>query len=673
MPNILDIGLSGLISHQRSITVAGHNIANAGTEGYSRQSAELTTRPPEFTGSYYLGTGVDVSGVRRSVDEFILTQLRNDTSAFYFSDSLRSQLDQLDQLFANTSSGLSTSQERFFSALQAANDDPTSMTSRAVLLSEAQNLVNKFNGLAKELNSTFNDINQTVEASVDEVNSLAGQIASINAAIVEKSGSGRLGEQPNDLLDERDRMLARLSELIGISTTVQDDGAVNVFIGTGQALVIGAQSLNLVTRQSPQNPQAVELAIQTRSSTIGLGKTGINGGIIGGLLSARDGILTDSINTLGRAALAISDTVNQQHHLGMDLEGNLGGDFFTDINSAAAIASRTVAAANNSSPQDQLVELSVTDLAALTTSDYRIAFTSATTYVVTRLSDQKTNSAIDAGLTGTIGAIPATLQFDGLTLQLDRPSGNFATGDSFLLRPTASAASSMDLALERPEQVALAAPIRTASDLNNQGTGAIGPGVVTDTGVSLFSTTPGQLSPALLIRFTSATTYDILDNSGATPVPLVPPQTGLSYPPVPADALLPAGFGISVAISGNPQAGDVFTIDYNSNGFQDNRNGLLLSGLQSTGILDNGRTSLQGAYGQLLQKVGVATNQARMNSEAGKILLQQSEARRQEVSSVNLDEEAAKLVELEQIYGASAQVINVAISLFDTLLNAVQS
>ena len=672
MPNILDIGLSGLISHQRSITVTGQNIANAGTEGYSRQSAELTTRPPEFTGSYYLGTGVDVSGVRRSVDEFILTQLRNDTSAFYFSDTLRSQLEQLDQLFSNTSSGLSTSQERFFSALQAANDDPTSMTSRAVLLSEAQNLVNKFNGLATELSNTFNDINQTVEASVGEVNSLAGQIASINAAIVEKSGSGRIGEQPNDLLDERDRMLSRLSELIGISTTVQDDGAVNVFIGTGQALVIGAQSMNLVTRQSPQNPQAVELAIQTRSSTIGLGSS-VNGGIIGGLLSARDGVLTDSINTLGRAALAIGDAVNQQHHLGMDLEGNLGGDFFTDINSAAAIATRTVAAANNSSPQDQLVELSVTDLAALTTSDYRITFTSPTTYVITRLSDQKTNSAIDAGLTGTIGAIPATLQFDGLTLQLDRPSGNFATGDSFLLRPTASAAAAIDLALERPEQVALAAPIRTASDLNNQGTGQIGPGVVTDTGVSLFSTTPGQLSPPLLIRFTSATTYDILDNSGATPVALVPPQTGLSYPPVPADALLPAGFGISVAISGNPQAGDVFTIDYNNNGFQDNRNGLLLSGLQSTGILDNGRTSLQGAYGQLLQKVGVATNQARMNSEAGNILLQQSEARRQEVSSVNLDEEAAKLVELEQIYGASAQVINVAISLFDTLLNAVQS
>ena len=671
MPSILDIGLSGLTAHQRSLAVTGHNIANASTEGFSRQSSVVQARTADFLGGSSFGTGVEVTGVRRSVNDFFINQLRSDISAFSYSDSLRAQLDQLDAIFSGVSTGLAANQERFFSALQAANDDPTSITARQVFLDEAQSLVKKFETLSNQLSDKGKSLNQLIVTTTGEINGLANQIAQINVAIIEKSGGGNIGELPNDLLDERDRLLAQLAELVDIRTTPQVDGAINVFIGTGQALVVGGEAMQLVTQASSFNAEVPELAIRTKTATVGLNNA-ISGGVLGAMLVTRDKVVGDTANELGRIAIAIADTVNQQHQLGMDLDGNLGGNFFNDVNSPSAVLLRTKASGNNSLPQDQMVQVSIDNINALKVSDYRVTFTSPTTYVLTRLSDQKTNAAIDPSLTGTIGALPATLQLDGLSVVLDRTSGNFATGDSFLLQPTKNGASDIGIAIERPQEIALASPIRTSSNINNQGTGAIGPGLVTDTNVALFTTTPGQLSPPLLVRFTSATTYDILDNSGGTPVALAPPQTGLTFPPVPANALIPSSFGVQLEITGQPQAGDTFTLDFNSNGYQDSRNGLAMNTFQTTRVLDNGATTLQGAYGLLIQNVGTQANQARLNTDAGKTLLEQSQARRDSVSAVNLDEEAANLIELEQAYNASAQVINIAISIFDTLLGAVR-
>ena len=228
--------------------------------------------------------------------------------------------------------------------------------------------------------------------------------------------------------------------------------------------------------------------------------------------------------------------------------------------------------------------------------------------------------------------------------------------------------------MSQADTIALAAPIRSSGNINNVGSGEISAGVVTDVNGSLFAT-PGQLSPPLLVRFTSTNSYDILDNSNpAAPVPLAPPQTGLIFPPTPSPGttLLPASFGVELEITGQPQAGDTFTLDFNSNGVQDNRNGLLLSGLQTQPLLDGNTATLEAGYGRLLQRVGSSASSARINEQAALTLQQQSQARRDEVSGVNLDEEAAKLIELEQGFNASAQVIGIARSIFDTLLSAVR-
>ncbi len=670
MADLLNIALSGLLSHQRSLSTTGHNIANVNTPGYNRQSAVLETRPTEFMGGLYLGTGVDVDTIMRSVNQFVITQLQNDTSVVKEAETLRSQLDQLDLLFSDPNSGLTANLDRFFSAVQSANDDPTSIVAREVVLNEAQALAKRFNTLEFKLSETSRIISQQMDAAAAQVSNLSSQIATLNRAIVEDSGAG-LGQQPNDLLDKRDELLRQLSEVVNISTANQTNGAINVFTGSGQSLVTGFQAQTMITRPSAFNPQVSELAIQSGNIITSI-KGKVSGGVLGGLLQARDNIIGDAANTLGRIALAVSDTVNTRNALGLNLEGNLGGNVFSDINSATAIARRTFASSANSLPTDQQVDVSIANIGALTTSDYRLTFTSATNYTLTRLSDNASNAAIDPGLTGTIGPLPAALTFDGLSVALDRPSGNFAANDTFLLQPTLSASANIGMVLNRPEELALAGPVRTDSNLNNLGTGVISAGVVTDTSVPLFSTTPGQLAPPLVIQFTSATSYDILDNTNpAAPVPLAPPQTGLTFPPTPANALLPASFGIELEIVGQPQTGDTFTVDFNTNGFQDNRNGLALANIQALQVLDNGLTSIQGGYGRLLQSIGTQTSQARFNETSSQTLLQQTETRRSEISGVSLDEEAAKLIEFEQAYGASAQVISVARTIFDTLLNSV--
>lgn len=670
MPDLLNVAISGLRAHQLALSTTGNNIANINTQGYSRQQTVNETTAPQILGGLAFGTGTQVGAVRRTVNEFFVTQLRNDTAALSHTQTVSQNLDQLDQLFSDPRMGLNTALDSFFASLQVASNEPTSAVVRQALLSDSQRLVNRFHTISEQLSAQDQIINNQIDGLTGRITLLARGVADLNKQITEVAGAS--GNQPAGLVDQRDELLRQMSELVGISVVQQDNLEVNVFIGNGQALVLGPNAFKLATVDGKLDSSQRDLVVVTGNLTARL-KSDISGGVLGGLLEFRDGPFDDALNSMGRMALALSQTMNDQHRLGMDLAGNLGGDYFQDINSAAAVASRTISASANSIPQDQQVAVTISDIDQLDPSDYRIIFTGTNSYEITRLRDGKTNSAIAPSLSGNLGGLPAVLSFDGLDVAFNRPSGNFVAGDSFILQPTRVAASQIQLAVTSAKQIALASPVRTGRDINNAGSGVISAGLATDTSAPLFTGAAGQLSPPLLIQFTSATTYDVLDNSvPGAPVPLAPPLTGLAFPVAAGAGLLPASFGIDITLSGQPAAGDTFTVDFNAGGFQDNRNALAMVNLQNVRILDGGTTSLVGAYGKLMQEVGTRAAEARMNEEAGTILLEQSQARRDAVSGVNLDEEAANLIKFELAYNASAQVISVARNLFDTLMNAVR-
>lgn len=630
--DILGLGVSGLLAYQRALATAGHNIANVNTEGYSRQRTEFSARQPQFFGFGYMGAGVQVDAIRRISDAFVVAEIRSTTSSQSEFNTFYQMASQVDNLLSDANTGLIPGIDAFFNAVQSVANEPASANARQVLLSEAVTLDSRFNYIDKRLFDLSTNTNSQIQNAVREINTLAASIADLNKQIVlATQGSS----QPNDLLDRRDVIIRQLAEKISVSTVPQDDGAVNVFVGNGQSLVIGNQAQQLSVIPSQLDPTELEVAYGTGAGAVNITRQ-ISGGELGGLLDFRDQVLNPARNALGRVAIALSDGLNAQHQLGMDLNGALGGLFFSDIAQTSPEVFSTSA---------QTLTVTVSDANALTLSDYRLDYDGAN-YTLTRLSD---NVAV-----ASFAALPQTIASEGLTLNI---TGAPAAGDSFLILPTRAAARNFGVQITNTEEIAAAAPIRAEASLANLGDADITPGTVN---------TPPPPDPNL------TQTVTLTFNNPPTDFDVAGVGTGN-----PAGVAYTSGGNITyngwtLQVSGNPQPGDVFTISINTAGVSDNRNALLLGDLQNRQNMVNSSATFGGAYGQLVTKVGAQTHAADINSAAQSILLAQAEARRESVSGVNLDEEAANLVRYQQAYEASAQVIAMASMLFDVLLSAVR-
>ncbi len=654
MAGILNIGVSALMSFQRSLTTTGHNIANAETEGYSRQSTDLTTRTPQQFGNDWLGSGVRVSQVERQYDQFLASSVRASLSSTTELETYFTRASSLDNLLANSDTGLDPAIQDLFTSIQAVADDPTSISAREVLLVESGSMVDRFHDLNLQIDESRRQLNNELSTSVSEINSISTSIAALNVQIVNETGS------PNDLLDKRDQLLNDLSELVGISTVEQADGAINVFAGKGQALVIGVSSATLSTAVAADGEN---LDIIHSGQGVGQVITDfMTGGQVGGMISFRSDILDASQNKLGLVALGIVDELNTQHQSGMDLDGNLGGLMFTAPQTSQGVVVQGAGATGT-------VAFSYSDITDVTDSDYRLVYNSGTSYTMTRLSDNTTFS-LDT-------ATPATLTNDGFTLAL---GGLPAAGETTIIRPTRMAAKNIELNLTDGREFAAAAPITTGASISNTGTtGAISAGEVVDISNAAFTATAGALTPPVMIRFTSATTYSVYNNTNpATPVLL---EAGITYAPggevFPTPGALDHGY--SIQITGAPATGDEFTVGYNTGGVGDNRNALALGQIQTENVLQGdsanslaATSTLQGTYAQLIADVGTKTSVAENNHAAQKVLLDFNQGSFSSVSGVNLDEEAANLIRFQQAYQAAAQVISVSNTLFDSLISAVR-
>jgi flagellar hook-associated protein 1 FlgK len=524
MSGLLSTAISGLQASQNSLRTAGHNISNANTAGYSRQDVNFDTRIEHKIGDAgFIGNGVNTRSIERIVDEFVTTQLRADTSTFNQLNKYNTNIGKVDKLFADMSTGLAGGLESFFSALQNGADDPSSTPARQLIITQVESLSSRFNNLYDRLVAIDSGINREIASITTQIGSLANNVAELNLAIAEKSASGT-GQMPNDLLDKRDEALRKLSELVSIQVVPQGSSSdVNVFIGNGQPLVIG----QTVSKFSVSSGGQILLSNSVQSADV---TKQLSGGQLGGLLTFREEILATSMNELGRVALVISDEFNQLQRQGLDLDGDYGQLMFRDINDPT-LASDRVVHAKNAQPDDRVLSVTIDDVGALTASDYRFDIVPNTSnYVVTRIND---NEIVGQGL--LTGVYPTEISFDGVTVNLQ--SGSFQGGDSFTLQPTRKGANSIGAEISRPEDLAFALPIRTGSDTGNIGNGSINAGEVlslvdSNGNVLPAFATPGQLSPPVVIRFTSATTYDVLDNTDpANPVHLDPPIREQTFVP----------------------------------------------------------------------------------------------------------------------------------------------
>jgi flagellar hook-associated protein 1 FlgK len=635
----LGIGVSGLLAFQRALATVSHNISNANTDGYSRQRTELITQTPQFAGNGYVGTGVRVDSIKRLYDDFLALQARTSTSSFSRLDRYYNFASQVDGMLAGAQTGLAPALQDFFNAVQGVANDPASVPARQALLGMGGTLVDRFRYLDRQLADLYGRVNADLRDTVTEINNLASGIASLNQEIARAQGSG---QTPNDLLDRRDNLINQLAKRVSVTTVAQSDGTVSVFAGNGQTLVVGTKSMSLSITPNLYDATRYDIGYAVGSTTVNVSSQ-LTGGTLGGALDFRSQVLDTARAALGRVAAGLAKTLNDQHRLGMDLNGAMGGSFFT-------APTPTVAPASTNSGGS--VGIAIGNASGLQASDYQLRYDGSNAYTLTRLSDG-TTTAIATG-----GTSPYTTSvIDGFTLTI---TAGAATGDTFLVKPVTGSAGSIGLAVSDPNKIAAAAPIRTAATLTNTGTGAISAGTVSNT-------TNLPLAATITLTFDATNNrFNVTNGPGGT----------IDYNPSTDSGGKEFTFsgygGMKFTISGVPANGDTFTIASNAGGTGDNRNALLLGALQTQSTLAGGTATYAGAYGQLVSDVGTKTRAAEINRGAQAALRDQALAARAAVSGVNLDEEAADMVRFQQAYQAAAQVITVSNTLFETLLGAVR-
>ncbi|WP_458374150.1 flagellar hook-associated protein FlgK [Pseudomonas laurylsulfatiphila] len=680
--SLLNIGMSGLNAGHNSLVTTGNNIANVDTAGYSRQQTVQGTKGSIQYGNVFIGTGTTLADVRRVYNAYLDSQLRTATSLDSEAASYNAQATPLDATLSDTNTGLTGVLQKFFTSMQGVSTSATDDTSRQSVLTGAQALSARFNSIAKQLNDQNTNLNGSLGDMADQVNKLSTKIATLNQKISELSTGTN---QPNDLLDSRNEAVRQLSELVG-TQVVERGNSYDVYIGSGQPLVVGNTTNTLQTVPGKDDPSRMALQLNRGSSTIDVTSV-VSGGEIGGLLTYRKEVLDPSLNELGRVALVVADQINRQQAQGIDKNGDFGAAIFSNINSAALISQRSIAAAGNSAGSGNL-DVTIKDTGKLTTSDYQVTFTSATNYTVKR------SDGTDMGAFSTT-TTPAPV-IDGFSLNLN--GGALSAGDSFKVTPTRGAAAGIQTVLTDPKKIAAAAPLTGVTSANNTGTytqptltstlDIYNPAAQAEMQTALKYSTPVKL--VFGAASGGSQTYNMVDAKGNSigAGTIVPGQSNTlnlkvgmvdaSGAPVMDTSVTPAvqkTFTVQTTVGATPASGESFTINLTGAASSDNRNAQALVGLQTRQTVDTGTASkgisLTDAYNKLVTNVGAKAAQGKSDSEATTAILANAKGARDSNSGVDLDEETGNLVKYQQYYTASSQIIKAAQEIFTTLINSL--
>ena len=685
--SLLNIGMSGLAAGQSALMTTGNNIANADTAGYSRQQTVQGTKASNQFGNVYIGTGTTLADVRRVYNSYLDAQLQTTTSLNSDSAAYAGQISPLDKLLSDSGTGLNGALTKFFASVQNVNAKPGDDASRQLLLSDAQALSNRFNSISSQLTQQNANVNGNLADMADQVNKLAATVAQLNQKISEVS---KAGGQPNDLLDARNETVRQLSTFTG-AQVMERDGNLDIYLGSGQPLVMGSTASKLEVVPSKDDPSRSAIQLNRGSSTIDITSV-MTGGEMGGLLRYRSTVLDPAMNELGRVALVVADQMNTIQAQGIDKNGDFGSNLFNSINSAAQMAQRSVATVGNSAGSGNF-EVSIEDSGKLTINDYKVTFTSATNYTVQRLPEGTAMGAFS-----TLTTPPPVI--DGFSMKLT--GGTATAGDTFKITPTRNAATTIKTEMTDSKRLAIAAPLGAAIAPGGSGTLTIPasgqPTLTTkfdiyDTATTTTIQNGLKTSTPVKIVFGAAggttQTYQMLDAQGnslstGTIVPGQNNTLSLTIPLVdasgaaindPGPPIVQRTVSFDMTVAGSPGQGSAINVSLSQPGTLDNRNGTALAGLQTRQTVDTGSASkgisLTDAYGKLVEGVGAKAAQGKLDSAATEAILANAKGARDSLSGVDLDEETGNLVKYQQYYTASSQIIKAAQEIFSTLINSL--
>lgn len=555
--SMLSVGVTGLNAAQMGIQTAGHNIANASTPGFNRQEIVQTTNTPIFSGAGFFGQGANVTNVKRMYNDFQNKQVLNAETVAAQLSTYSSEITQIDNMLADSNAGLSPAMQAFFTALEEAAANPSSIPGRQAMLSAGQGMVARFQAINQRIEDIRIGINQQISFETASVNSYVQQLNDINQRITLAQSAG-LSVQPNDLLDQRDQLVSALNKQIQVSTHIETDGTISAFFGSGQPLLVGSSIFQLQALPSPEDLTRMEVTLKDiNGRTTRLPESLLSSGKLGGLLQFRTQTLDTAQNSLGRIATVFSATFNAQHRLGQDLTGALGSDFFkvaqgSDLSlpSSANVGSGNVA-------------VTIDDTSALTSSDYQLTLSAANTFSLVRLSDNKVWSSAGSNQATAMASLMKAVNADqpqGFSLALSG-ANTLSIGNIFLIRPTHFGARNITMALGDPRNIALAVPIRTLATVANAGTAQISSGAVSNTASVLSGpvTISYEASSNSLIGFPVGATVDVAGQS------IKIASTTQRIPYLSGSNISFAGVAVNITDGGGPPVlppadGDTFTI-----------------------------------------------------------------------------------------------------------------
>lgn len=641
MVDILRLGSNTLSSLQQAMTTTGHNIANVNTEGYSRQAVQFETQDYARYGFGFVGSGSRISSVDRSYNEFLTSQVQSFTSSQSQQNTFVQFASRVDNLLANTETSLNTSMQQFFGAMADVAASPSTLPERQALIGEASNLVDKQRAFYNMLQDLNTEVNSAMGLAVNDINNLAKGISELNKQITSETSAGRR-TLPNDLLDQRDKLIRQMSEKIGVTVNEQSDGSVNVFVGKGQPVVVGSQVTELQTETNAYDSSHLEVGIAGQVSNNGTSKF-VTGGELQGLIDFRNRVLVPAQSQLGLVSMGLSESLNGQHLTGMDLNSELGGLMFNQ-NSISVIDRST-----NAGTADPGVSLD--DYTEVRPSEYNLSY-DGTQWHLTRMSDN----------TSVSGAGPLSL--DGMTV--DVSVGTPSTGDSFRFNPAREAGAGFDFVINDPRKIAAASPISVIENVANTGNATV-------SNIQVDATNTLPFASSVVVTFNSDAMgagvpgFDVTGGPGGLGPYAYDPATESD-----GKTITLGTTGVSFTAAETPQAGDMFTIENNFGATGDNNNALSMSELQHQPLLAGGADTFQETYGGMVAQVGSMQRQGQANLDLETSLLQQAESYKDSVTGVNLDEEAANLMRYQQSYQAAAQLVKISEEMFQTLMNSLR-
>lgn len=632
MAGFVTNALSGLLAAQRALQTTSSNIANATTEGYTRQRVVQVQGPVIGSGNIQFGYGTQVTGVERIYDQLLANQLTGAKTAQHKSQILNQYALRLEGYLGDTETGISSGLQSFYQQLNTISNDPTSSVNRQQLLAEAEALAQRFRQMGKQLDSLDNEINQRLRSAVQVVNDDLTAIARLNGEIV--ADGSRVASA---LLDERQMLIDRVASQIDIQTVAQPGGSVNLMMTNGQPLVLSVNTFRLAVTPDEFDPTRLQLA-HTDGTTTTVVSRKVSGGEIGGMLSFREEMLDPTRRELGQIALGITETFNRQNRLGLDQNGNLGGDMFDTIaptvlssseNAGTATATAVFADASSAEPRD-----------------YKLRYDG----VAWNFSDANSGALLAATGAGTVGN---PFVIDGMEIVIG--GGAAVSGDEFRVRPMARAASDVSVVMLDAREIAAAGLLETSDLLANIGSATVGGAVVDDVN------NPSLLDPITVVFDDPPSTYVLVDSFG--------PVSG-SLPYTSGGNISANGW--TVQINGQPAAGDAFAIRKGIAGSGNNSNAIALAAQFSAGFFNAGRDSVQELSAQLTTSVGSYAARSSSELDVQSAIRQQMELDVEAVAGVNLEEEAVNMLRYQEAYLAASKMISVSNDLFQSIINAIR-